>query len=44
MKVYRDGKRKTDLGVFGQVLGYTQGAAVLGLAIYHIHKYGYKYK
>ncbi len=42
MKVYRDGKRKTDLGVFGQVLGYTQGAAVLGLAIYHIHKYGFK--
>ncbi|MCP5064474.1 MAG: hypothetical protein GY936_18710 [Ignavibacteriae bacterium] len=42
MKVYRDGKRKTDLGVFGQVLGYSQTAAVLGLAIYHIHKYGFK--
>lgn len=42
MKIYRDGKRKSDLGVFGQVLGYSQTAAVLGLAIYHIHKYGFK--
>ncbi len=42
MKVYREGKLKTDLGVVGQVLGYSQTAAVLGLAIYHIHKYGFK--
>ncbi|MEE9431471.1 MAG: hypothetical protein V3V16_10545 [Melioribacteraceae bacterium] len=42
MKVYRNGKRKTDLGVFGKVLFYSQAAAVLGLAVYHVHKYGFK--
>ena len=42
MKVYRDGKLKNDLGIVGQVLGYSQTAAVLGLAIYHLHKYGFK--
>jgi len=42
MKVYRDGKLKTDLGIIGQVLGYSQTAVVLGLAIYHLYKYELK--
>ncbi len=42
MKVYREGQLKNDLGIVGQILGYTETAAVLGLAIYHIHKYGFK--
>lgn len=40
--VFREGELKRDLGVFGQVLGYGQAAAVVGLAIYHISKYGFK--
>jgi hypothetical protein len=40
--IMREGKRKYDLGVFGQILGYTNAAAVVGLAIYHISKYGIK--
>ncbi len=40
--VFRQGELKRDLGVFGQVLGYGQAAAVLGLAVYHIYKYGLK--
>ncbi len=40
--VFRQGELKRDLGVFGKFLGYGQAAATLGLAIYHIYKYGLK--
>ena len=36
-------QRKKDLGVFGEILGYTNAAATLGLLIYHLHKYKDKY-
>ena len=39
MKVYRDGQLQTDLGIVGQVLGYTETAAAFGLAIYHLYKF-----
>lgn len=42
MKVYREGQLKNDLGFVGQILGYSETAAAVGLAIYHIHKYGFK--
>ncbi len=42
MKVYRKGQLKSNLGIVGQILGYTQTAATLGLAIYYINKYGFK--
>ena len=32
-------KKKQDLGVFGQYLGYAMSAAAAGLAISHIVKY-----
>ena len=42
MQIYRQGTIKNDLGFVGEVLGYTNAAAAVGLAIYHIHKYGLK--
>ncbi|MCB0730425.1 MAG: hypothetical protein KDC88_05265 [Ignavibacteriae bacterium] len=39
MQIYRQGFIKNDLGVVGEILGYTNAAAALGLAIYHVSKY-----
>ncbi len=41
--IYRDGLIKNDLGVFGEILGYTNTAAAIGLGIYHLVKYKKKY-
>jgi hypothetical protein len=43
MKLIPGFQKKNDLGVFGEILGYTNAAAALGLMIYHIHKYKDKY-
>ncbi len=34
MKVYRKGQLMSNLGIVGQILGYTETAATLGLAVY----------
>ncbi len=39
MAIYRQGLNKNDLGVVGEILGYTNAAAAIGLAIYHVAKY-----
>ncbi len=43
MKMIPGFQKKKDLGVFGEILGYTNAAATLGLLIYHLHKYKDKY-
>jgi hypothetical protein len=43
MKLIPGFQKKKDLGVFGEILGYTNAAATLGLLIYHLHKYKDKY-
>jgi len=43
MKIYRQGTIKNDLGFVGDILGYTNAAAALGLAIYHVSKNPKKY-
>jgi hypothetical protein len=43
MVIYREGLYKNDLGVFGEILGYTNAAAAIGLAIYHVAKYKKEY-
>jgi hypothetical protein len=43
MKMIPGFQKKRDLGVFGEILGYTNAAATLGLLIYHLHKYKDKY-
>lgn len=43
LNIYRQGLNKNDLGFVGKVLGYTNAAAALGLAIYHVTKYPKKY-
>ena len=42
-QIYLKGQRKNDLGFVGEVLGYTNAAAALGLAAYHVYKYRDKY-
>ena len=39
MQVYHQGMIKNDLGVVGKILGYTNAAAAIGLAAYHVYKY-----
>lgn len=39
MQVYHQGMIKSDLGVVGKILGYTNAAAAIGLAAYHVYKY-----
>ena len=43
MMIYRKGLIKNDLGVVGEILGYTNAAAAIGLAIYHVAKYKKQY-
>ncbi len=43
LKIYRQGFNKNNLGMLGEILGYTNAAATIGLAIYHISKYPKKY-
>lgn len=44
MMIYRQGLLKNDLGFVGDVLRYTNTAAALGLAVYHVYKYRDRYK
>jgi len=39
LKIFHQGTIKNDLGVVGEILGYTNAAAALGLAAYHVYKY-----
>lgn len=39
LQIYRKGMIKNDLGVVGDILGYTNAAAAIGLAAYHVYKY-----
>jgi hypothetical protein len=41
--IYREGLIKNDLGVVGEILGYTNAAAAIGLGIYHLVKYKKEY-
>ena len=41
-QIMREGTIKNDLGLFGKILGYTNAAAALGLAVMHFTKYGDK--
>jgi hypothetical protein len=43
MKLIPGFQKKKDLGIFGEILGYTNAAATLGLLIYHLSKYKDKY-
>ncbi|MBL1214821.1 MAG: hypothetical protein HND52_15800 [Ignavibacteriae bacterium] len=43
MKLIPGFQRKKDLGVLGEILGYTNAAATLGLLIYHLSKHKDKY-
>ena len=42
-KIYLKGQKKNDLGFVGEVLSYTNAAAAIGLAAYHLYKYRDKY-
>jgi len=42
-QIYLKGQKKNDLGFVGEILGYTNAAAALGLAAYHMYKYRHKY-
>ena len=42
-QIYLKGQKKNDLGFVGEVLGYTNAAAAIGLAAYHVYKYRDKY-
>ncbi|MBK8944527.1 MAG: hypothetical protein IPM32_04565 [Ignavibacteriae bacterium] len=39
LQIYKKGLNKNDLGVVGDILGYTNAAAAIGLAAYHVYKY-----
>ncbi len=39
LQIYQKGLNKNDLGVVGDILGYTNAAAAIGLAAYHVYKY-----
>ena len=43
LAIYREGLIKNDLGVVGEILGYTNTAAAIGLGIYHLVKYKKEY-
>lgn len=43
LQIYKQGLNKNDLGVVGEILGYTNAAAAIGLAAYHVYKYRKEY-